>query len=70
MTDLGLNEDESIILKRMIGSRYNSGSDEVKLISRRYGNRIENKKYLTYLLEDLLLKTRELNKIKDQYLIK
>ena len=67
MDDLCLNEDEKFIFKRMIGNRYNCGRDEVKFVTRRFPNRIENKKYLTYLLENLLAKTRYLNQIKDEY---
>ena len=51
----------------MLGKRYNQGKREFRLISSRFPNRIENKKYLTLLLEKLILEAKELNKNKSKY---
>lgn len=69
LNDLNLSKDESAIFLRMIGTRFNTGNKVVTLISDRFTNRLENKKYLIYLLEDLLVKTRELDMIKNSYLL-
>lgn len=45
----------------MVGPRYNPVSQNLKLTCAKFGNRIENKKYVTHMLEDLLKTTRELN---------
>jgi hypothetical protein len=63
--DLNLNDTERRIFVRMVGPRYQQGRHEVKLVSDRFPNRLENKKYLIYLLESLLLETRRLCAEKD-----
>lgn len=64
--DLKLSPREAAIFIEMIGSRYNQGKREVRLISNRFPNRIENKRYLTYLLENLLNEARRINALSDQ----
>lgn len=49
----------------MIGPRYNVGNQEITLITDRFPNRIENKRYLGYLLENLLLECKNLLQFKD-----
>ena len=63
--DLNLNDTERRIFVRMVGPRYQQGSHEVKLVSDRFPNRLENRKYLIFLLESLLLETRRLCAEKD-----
>lgn len=65
--DLGLNEDELKIFLLMVGPRYNQGKKEVKLTTDRFPNRIENKRYLIMLLENLILETKNIYSISDQY---
>ena len=60
VSDLNLSEDERHIFIRMVGLRYNTGKKEVKLTAERFPNRIENKRYLTYLLECLVAETKKL----------
>jgi hypothetical protein len=47
----------------MVGPRYNRSKKEVKLTTTRFPNRIENKKYLIYLLEDLIREAKNLAKL-------
>lgn len=59
--DLGLNKEQQQIFIRMVGSRYNVGNRQVKLTADRFPNRIENKRYLVMLLEDLVHQTKNLH---------
>ena len=45
----------------MVGTRYNVGKKEIKLTCERFPNRIENKRYLVLLLENLV-RVRKLTK--------
>ncbi len=58
---LGLNKEEQEILIRMVGSRYNVGKREIKLTSDKFPNRIENKRYLSVMLEKLVLEAKTLH---------
>jgi hypothetical protein len=40
--------------------RYNSGRNEITLVADRFPSRIENKRYLVLLLENLLAEARRL----------
>jgi hypothetical protein len=60
--DLGLTADEEGIMLEMVGKRYNQGRKEVKLTSNRFPNRIENKRYLVVLIENLVEEARRLGK--------
>ena len=51
----------------MIGPRFNTGRREVKLTTDRFPNRIENKKYLINLMDNLVQEAKNLNAIRDQY---
>ncbi len=51
---LGLNKEEQEILIRMVASRYNVGKREIMLTSDKFPNRIENKRYLSVMLEKLV----------------
>lgn len=61
-----MTEDERHIFIRMMGLRYNTGKKEVKLTAERFPNRIENKRYLTYLLECLVTEAKKLAVIQRQ----
>ena len=63
ISDLGLSKEEQIIFIEMIGKRYNTGKREVNLTCDRFPNRIENKRYLTLLLENLILESKKLYKL-------
>ncbi len=51
----------------MVGPRFNIGKREVKLVTRRFPNRIENKKYVTLLLEQLVAEAKRLNATRFEY---
>ncbi len=59
--NIGLNAVELAIFLRMVGPRFNCGRRELRLISSRFQNRIENKKYLIMLLENLISESKRLN---------
>jgi len=64
--DLSLSPSQIAIFTRLVGPRFNSGRREVKLTSDRFPNRIENKRYLIMLLENLLIETRKLDEASDE----
>ena len=51
---------EKDIFLEMVGKRYNTGKKEVRLTTDRFSNRLENKKYLTLLLERLIAESKKL----------
>ena len=51
----------------MVGSRYNVGKKEIKLTCERFPNRIENKRYLVLLLENLVSECKKLYAMSDKY---
>jgi hypothetical protein len=63
VADLGLSAEELPIFLEMVGPRYNQGKRTVRLTADRFPNRLENKKYLIFLLEKLLLETKRITKI-------
>jgi hypothetical protein len=67
--DLGLTADEEAIFLEMVGKRYNQGRKEVKLTSNRFSNRIENKRYLVVLIENLVEEARRLGKEQGNYTV-
>ena len=67
MRDLGLTKEEEAVVIAMVGTRYNQGRKEIKLTSDRFPNRIENKRYLVVLLENLLTEAKTLSKDASQY---
>ncbi len=69
INDLGLSDIEKNVLIKMVGSRYNPGKKEIRLITEEFPNRLENKKYLTHLLEHLLAETRRIAQL-DLYNLK
>ena len=60
MDNLGLTDEEKKIFCHMVGPRFLSGSREVRLITSKFTNRIENKRYLIYLLENLISESKVL----------
>lgn len=58
--DLKLSPVELQIFKRMVGPRLNPNMRELRLISSKFPNRVENKRYLTVLLEDLVSTAKKL----------
>lgn len=55
-----MTEDEEFILIRMLAKRFNIGRRDITLISERFPNRIENKRYLVYLIENLVREAKKL----------
>ena len=64
---MGLTKDEEAILLEMVGKRYNQGRKEIKLTADRFPNRIENKRYLIVLLENLVTEAKALCLQASQY---
>ena len=62
-----MNAEEMQVFTRMVGSRYNTGRREVKLSTDRFPNRIENKKYLTHLIESLVTEAQALNAFRGEH---
>ncbi len=59
--DCGFKSDmERDIFIEMVGKRYNTGKKEVRLTTDRFSNRVENKRYLTLLLERLIAESKKL----------
>ena len=67
MDDMQLTVGEQQILRRMVGPRYNTGNREIRLTSNRFPNRIENKKYLIFLLESLVKEAKALELQRPQF---
>ena len=63
---LPLNEEETLIFKRLVGSRrVHEERDEVRLISNQFASRIENKRHVVSMLDRLVLASQMLAKGKD-----
>lgn len=62
LKDLNLSKNEEKVFVEMVGSRYNVGKQEVKLTTNRFPNRIENKRYITFLLENLVRESKRICK--------
>lgn len=67
LQDLSLTERELQIFQVMVGTRLNYGRRELKLTAERFVNRVENKRYLVYLLEKLLAEAKRLASIEKQF---
>jgi hypothetical protein len=55
-----LSQEELQVFLRMIGPRYDRARDEVRIVCKRFSNRIENKRFSVLLLEKLLAEARRL----------
>jgi small subunit ribosomal protein S35 len=58
--DLGLAKDEQHVFIEMVGKRFNQGKKEVTLTADRFPNRIENKRYLIVVLENLVSESKRI----------
>jgi hypothetical protein len=67
LKDLKLSEREQMRLRCLVGSRYNTGRQEVRLVTTRFMNRGHNAQYLVYLLENLVAEARGVRKAEDNY---
>lgn len=67
INDCELNPRQKKILIEMVGPRYNTGKQEVKLVSDRFPNRIENKRHLILLLEKLIAETKRIDAVADDF---
>lgn len=65
--DLGLNELEKSVFRELIGPRFQPGSGQVRLTAEKFPNRIENKKYVTHLLEQLIAEAKRVASIAHEY---
>ncbi len=63
---MNLSKQELDIFRALVGERYNNGKRELRLVARRFPNKIENKRYLIYQLERLLEEARKISKAKDE----
>ena len=65
VSDLGFeNKTQQAVFLQMVGPRFNQGKNEVRLTAEKFANRLENRKYLVYLLEQLVA---EAKRISDQH---
>lgn len=62
---MNLTKEQTYILIRMVGPRFNPGKKSIRLVCDQFQNRIENKRYLIVLLESLLAETRRLSSIEE-----
>lgn len=60
LSDLGLDKNEAEVMKALVDRRYNHGRDEIKLTFEKFKNRMENKKYVIYTLENLIIEAKRL----------
>ena len=58
---------EKEIFVRMVGKRLNVGNGELKLTADKFPNRMENRKYLIFLLENLISESKKLNALKSEF---
>lgn len=57
-----LSEIEKQIFVGLLGPRYNVGNQQFKLTCEKFQNRMENSKYIIFLLESLLADARGIAK--------
>lgn len=67
MKDLPLDDAEKAIFVRMVGKRLKVGNGELKLTADKFPNRMENRKYLIFLLENLIAESKRLNALKGEF---
>ena len=68
IADMGFNSDlERQIFIEMVGPRYNGGRQDVRFTCEKFANRLENKKYVTYLLEKLVAEAKHLATVAHDY---
>ena len=60
--DLPLTSEELPVFLRLVGTRYDGPKQKVRLVVKRFANRIENKRFSVLLLERLLAEARRLTK--------
>jgi hypothetical protein len=58
--DLPLTPEELQVFIRMVGPRYDNAKKVLRIICKRFPNRIENKRFSVLLLERLLAEARRL----------
>ncbi|CAM9653765.1 unnamed protein product [Pylaiella littoralis] len=56
--ELGLSASEEERLIQIVGPRYRENRQVLRLVSDRFPNRIDNKRYLVHLLENILVEAR------------
>lgn len=64
LRDLGLTPEQEKVFIAMVGPRYSPGNKMIRLTADQFANRIENKRYLVTVLENLLAETRRLAALK------
>ncbi len=64
-----LKDEEKKVFIGLLGARYNVGNQRFKLTCEKFQNRIENSKYIIYLLETLLAESRRITNDHSQHLI-
>lgn len=63
MKDLELTQLQERIFIKLVGPRFNVGNRKVKLVCDQFQHRIENKRYLIVLLENLKLEAQRLSEL-------
>lgn len=63
MKHLGLTKLQERIFIQLVGPRYNAAGKKVKLVCDQFQNRIENKRYLLVILENLKLEAQRLSEL-------
>ena len=63
ISELNLSKGEEDILISIVGRRFNQNKKEIKIISNRFPNRLENKKYAILQLDKLIFEAKKIYKI-------
>lgn len=69
LKDLNLSHTERAIFARLVGPRLNVGSGELKLTCTKFPNKLENRKYIILLLENLIAEAKRLNQVKEKFIM-
>lgn len=69
MRDMNLSVTERAIFARLVGPRLNVGNAELKLTCSKFPNKLENKKYVILLLENLIAEAKRLAQVEDKYIM-
>ena len=65
ISELNLSKGEEDILISIVGRRFNQNKKEIKIISNRFPNRLENKRYAILQLDKLIFEAKKIYKISE-----
>lgn len=63
LKDIGLTPHQERIFIKLVGPRFNPGNRRVALTCDQFQNRIENKRYLIVILENLKIEAKRLSEL-------